>query len=116
MKFKKWVFQNEEEGGYHFYCPGCEGPHTIATSGNVKWSVTNADTLPIVSPSIKVTYPANPDAPEDFIEWRTERICHSYIGCNGAKPGQIIFLNDCTHHLAGKVVDLPEYPIQEISE
>ena len=36
--------------------------------------------------------------------------CHSFIGCNGAQPGQIVFLNDCTHELAGKIVDLPDIP------
>ena len=36
-------------------------------------------------------------------------LCHSYVGINGAKPGQIIYLNDSQHYLAGKVVDLPEF-------
>ena len=34
--------------------------------------------------------------------------CHSFIGCNGAQPGQITFLGDCTHALANQTVDLPE--------
>lgn len=34
--------------------------------------------------------------------------CHSFIGCNGAQPGQITFLGDCTHALASQTVDLPE--------
>ena len=35
-------------------------------------------------------------------------VCHSFVGCNGALPGQIIFLSDCTHDLAGQVVDLAD--------
>jgi hypothetical protein len=34
--------------------------------------------------------------------------CHSFIGINGAQPGQIKFLDDCTHALKGQTVDLPE--------
>lgn len=37
-------------------------------------------------------------------------VCHSFVGCNGAQPGQIIFLGDCTHHLANQTVDLPDIP------
>jgi len=40
-------------------------------------------------------------ASEEFKEWRTERICHSFI-----TDGKIQFLSDCTHHLAGQTVDL----------
>lgn len=35
--------------------------------------------------------------------------CHSYIGCNGAAPGQIKYLDDCTHALKGQTVDLPDF-------
>jgi hypothetical protein len=50
-----------------------------------------------------VTYPANPDAIEEFKEWRTERVCHSFV-----TDGKIQFLGDCTHALAGQTVELPE--------
>lgn len=36
------------------------------------------------------------------------RICHSFVSCNGAQPGEIVFLSDSTHHLAGQVRPLPD--------
>ena len=41
------------------------------------------------------------------------RVCHSFVGCNGAQPGEIIFLPDSTHHLAGQVRPLPEWRYDE---
>ncbi|MCL4695464.1 MAG: hypothetical protein KJ023_00155 [Burkholderiaceae bacterium] len=37
-------------------------------------------------------------------------VCHSFVGCNGAQPGQIVFLSDCTHALAGQVRELAPFP------
>jgi hypothetical protein len=59
---------------------------------------------PTVTPSILVTYPANPDALEEFKEWRLERRCHVFV-----KNGKIQFLADCTHPLAGSTVDIPDW-------
>lgn len=36
--------------------------------------------------------------------------CHSFVGCNGAQPGEVIFLSDCTHSLAGQILPLPDLP------
>lgn len=36
--------------------------------------------------------------------------CHTFVGCNGAQPGQIIYLGDCSHALAGQVRPLAEMP------
>jgi hypothetical protein len=52
-----------------------------------------------------VRYPANPEAEEEFKEWRTERVCHSFI-----TDGQIQFLGDCTHPMAGQTVPIPKWP------
>ena len=30
--------------------------------------------------------------------------------CNGAQPGEVIFLSDCSHALAGTVQPLPDLP------
>ena len=59
---------------------------------------------PTVSPSIRISYPANPNALEEFKEWRLERCCHMFV-----KDGKIQFLNDCTHLLAGLTVDIPDW-------
>lgn len=88
-----------------FNCPGCECGHMIRISGaHPVWEWNGDLDNPTVSPSIRVTYPANPNALEEFKEWRLERTCHMYV-----KEGKIQFLADCTHPLAGLTVDIPDW-------
>lgn len=88
-----------------FDCPGCGMPHEVRVGVPDRpcWTFNFDVDRPTFSPSILVTYPANPNAAEEFKEWRRTRICHSYV-----RNGRIEFLSDCTHALAGKTVDLPE--------
>jgi hypothetical protein len=77
-----------------FQCPGCNAPHGIPVDGSRGWQWNGSLDKPTVTPSILVNVSGgNPTVP----------ICHSFI-----IEGQIQFLNDCTHKLAGKTVDLPE--------
>lgn len=91
------------------HCPGCDSAHMVRVAGpggmgaGPKWDFNDNFDMPTIAPSILVTYPANPDADDDFAEWRQERKCHSYV-----RNGRIEFLSDCTHALASKTVDLPE--------
>ncbi|MGB3290916.1 MAG: DUF6527 family protein [Burkholderiaceae bacterium] len=89
-----------------FLCPGCDDYHSIAIGSGPgpRWDYNGNPEKPTFTPSVKVTYPANPDADDDFKEWRTERVCHSFV-----RDGRIQFLGDCTHALAGQTVDLPEW-------
>lgn len=96
--------------GVNFFCPGCDEFHSIWTEGNgPKWGFNGDYVKPTFTPSIKVTWPANPNAKEEFKEWRTERICHSFV-----TDGRIQFLGDCTHALAGQTVELPPWPHGDI--
>lgn len=97
-------------GGGHlaFWCPGCNQAHSIPVTGPRAWGYNNNPDKPTFTPSIKVTWPAKPDAVERFKEWRTERVCHSFV-----TDGQIQFLSDCTHRLAGKTLPLPDFRISE---
>ena len=82
---------------YAFHCPGCDDLHTIRYQGTEPvWQVTGAaENVPTVSPSIMVNGgKRNPEA----------HTCHSFI-----KDGQIQFLGDCMHALAGQTVALPEF-------
>lgn len=87
-------------------CPGCGSTHRIqhGEGSGPRWSWNGDAEKPTFSPSVLVTYPANPDADEEFKEWRTERRCHSFV-----TDGRIQFLSDCTHEKAGQTVDLPEW-------
>ena len=86
-----------------FKCPGCNQAHSIKYGGD-GWGWNGSADKPTFTPSVKMTFPANPNASEEFKEWRTERICHSFV-----TDGRIQFLGDCTHSLAGQTVDLLEF-------
>lgn len=89
-----------------FFCPGCGGYHEIThgVDDRPRWTWNGDLKKPTFTPSVLVNYPANPNASEEFKEWRKERICHSFV-----TDGKIQFLSDCTHQLAGQTVDLPEW-------
>jgi hypothetical protein len=84
-------FSNDEETQYLFYCPGCENHHSVRVKGKGSWTVTGLETdCPTVHPSI--------------LSKTGLKICHLFI-----KNGKIEYLRDCTHSLAGKTVDIPDF-------
>lgn len=93
------IFEHLNNDSLTIFCPACKCGHTI----NKTWQFDGNKDMPTISPSILVTWAANPNASEEFKEYRNTRVCHSYV-----RNGQIEFLSDCTHHLAGKIVDLPD--------
>lgn len=80
------------------WCPGCNRLHRFNVYGpnevtGAKWSWDKNAERPTFTPSLKISMNGGKD------------ICHSFL-----QNGQWKFLNDCTHHLAGKTVDLPDLP------
>ena len=71
------------DGTALFYCPGCDSTHGVPVTGDRKWGWNGSLDAPTFTPSILVTYPANPAAVEEFKEWRTERRCHSFVTMEG---------------------------------
>lgn len=90
--------------GFSFFCPGCGSAHTINTNPG-GWGFNGNVESPTFTPSVLVTHEANPEADERFKEWRTKRVCHSFV-----TDGNIQFLSDCTHELAGQTVPLADFP------
>lgn len=89
--------KNETEVQMFFECPGCNIGHSFRIKGKGPiWTWNNDTEKPTFSPSL-------------LVRWHkggiggTKEVCHSFV-----KNGQIQFLSDCTHHLAGKTVDLKE--------
>jgi hypothetical protein len=109
--------------GLMFWCPGCEGPHHINVNPGWTW---NGDVdRPVFSPSVLVRsghYAPHHKPGDDcwctYIAEHPEHdkprfrcgICHSFVGSSGAQPGEIVFLSDSTHALAGATVPLPSWP------
>lgn len=130
MKLKR--FEGPVNAGYSFWCAGCKECHMIVTEAKPgysgpTWSFNGDVDRPVISPSILVTsgHHCRGFKPGDSC-WCTANaeeiaagrepysyscgICHTFIGYSGAQPGQIVYLNDCTHALAGQTIDLPEIP------
>lgn len=101
------ILRSVAGNGLSFWCPGCETLHQInvGIGTGPRWGWNNSVDKPTFTPSILVTYPAVPDAEEDFKEWRTARVCHSFV-----TDGNIQFLSDCTHSLAGQTIPIPTLP------
>jgi len=79
-----------------FGCPGCQMLHglNVELDGMPRWHFDGNLDKPTFSPSVLVQF--------NWGEKRDPKVCHSFV-----RNGRIEFLDDCTHHLAGQTVDLP---------
>lgn len=78
---------------YVFHCPGCGYSHPFEVECAERgWTWNGSMDKPTFSPSLLVW------------ENRPESRCHSFV-----RDGQIQFLSDCHHSLAGKTVDIPDW-------
>jgi hypothetical protein len=102
------------EGGYlFFWCPGCGESHMIRARkpGEARgWDFNGDYDRPTFVPSVKVEGKRRiTDAERDRIMAGEkvevpDVVCHSYV-----RDGQIHFLGDCTHGLAGQTVPLAPF-------
>lgn len=96
------VFRLAEGRHLLFWCPGCDGAHHVQVSEGPgpRWGFDGNYDRPTLTPSVLVTY-NGPDAGRDGAP---PAICHSFV-----RSGQIEFLGDCTHSLAGQTVPLKPF-------
>lgn len=88
--------------GLTYACVHC-GAHTICTKGAGAWGWNGDIEKPVFTPSVLLH--------REQTEHHPRYVCHSFVGCNGAQPGEVVYLSDCTHDLAGQVVPFPELPV-----
>lgn len=113
--------RNVAGGGLTFWCQGCREAHTVWTGQGPgpRWTWNGDVERPVFGPSVLVR--GLQALRDERGRWTGEyrrgadghplqQVCHTFVGCNGAQPGEIIFLGDCTHELAGKVLPLAELP------
>lgn len=107
------ILRNGSDNGLTWWCPGCDHAHQIRHGEGTgpRWRWNGDAEKPTFEPSVLVTYPGNPNASDQFKEWRTTRVCHSFV-----VDGAMQFLGDCTHALAGQTVPIPAWPIAEWSD
>lgn len=99
------VLRNLGGGRLSFDCEGCGMPHSVMTGvgSGPRWSWDGSMENPTFTPSVLVTWSEPSDNPDEFDDPSKDvkKVCHSFI-----TGGVIQYLNDCTHHLAGKSVTL----------
>lgn len=115
------VLRAGPDNGLWFFCPGCASPHRIqhGEGAGPRWGWNGCAEKPTFTPSVLVTW-RSPEAEGDADELKAQierkrtdgtpipyrdRCCHSFV-----TDGQIQFLSDCTHSLAGQTVPLPAWP------
>lgn len=118
------LLRTDSAGRLMFWCPGCDELHVVSRRDDATgrgWTYNENPNKPTFSPSILVRGVAikGGDAeldrileeyklPEDrermLADKRINTVCHSFV-----TDGQIQFLGDCTHGLAGQTVPLPTF-------
>ncbi len=97
-----------------FWCPGCDQAHQIAhgSGDGPRWGWNGSGDAPTFTPSVLVTGVQDLTDAEHAAYMAGAQLleprpmcCHSFV-----RDGQIQFLADCTHALAGKTVALPDWP------
>lgn len=78
-----------EGNAWLFWCPGCATHHAPAVA---RWSRAGSTTSPTLSPSV-------------VTEYADGRRCHLFV-----REGKLVFLDDCTHALAGQTVPMEPIP------
>lgn len=106
-----------EGGRVGYWCPGCDCAHVLTVEPGHEgpcWDWNGDCEAPSFSPSVRCQYDhwEPPVTAENLVEWRRQPwqqhkvtdICHAFV-----TDGQVQFLMDSTHKLAGKTVPLPDY-------
>lgn len=91
--------------GWMIFCPGCQCGHLFREkmdNGSPGWSFNGDEQRPTFNPSMLVH--ANPLKGDEIPGYKPQGRCHSFI-----RDGQIQFLADCDHSLAGQTVPLEPF-------
>jgi len=97
------IATKDNEAAFAFFCPGCKETHVIwYKSSRVQWDWNGDVDKPTVQPSYRVFHPAKT---ENGVAVPEITLCHCFI-----RDGNIQFLSDCAHKLAGQTVPIPDWP------
>lgn len=100
---------NKETGRVWFLCPGCNIHHQVKVEDRNSWRWNGSVDAPTLHPSVLVTgfLPLTDDEHQLVMSGTKVEpvpfVCHSFV-----TDGRVQFLDDCTHHLVGQTVDLPD--------
>ena len=96
------IEENGQTVGYSFDCPGCRAKHDVhirphKNSIGASWDFNGNPEKPTFSPSIRNRVSFNRES------GKPDYVCHLFV-----TNGEIRFLSDCTHSLAGLAFPIPE--------
>lgn len=113
-ELRRWRNSETGEAGelVWFWCAGCNTHHAINPKG---WTWNGDSERPTFSPSVLVRCTVlteeglamvdRHEHPADGKYPSRDTVCHSFV-----RDGQIQYLGDCTHALAGQTVPLEDLP------
>jgi Family of unknown function (DUF6527) len=92
-----------EGGRVAFWCPACNRGHalTMRSATGDGWGWNDDADVPTFTPSVLTKYNRS-DAGQNG---PPPAVCHLYV-----TNGRLLYLGDCTHAMAGKTVDMPDWP------
>lgn len=89
------------------WCPGCNEAHSIRIEGGPPvWTFDGDYEKPTFAPSI-LCFTTYDDEGDPLPGGQRRTLCHYFI-----RSGMIEFCGDSPHALAGKTVELPDWPYQ----
>lgn len=101
--------------GFSHWCPACEQMHHISINrdGGPNWTFDGNVEAPTFAPSVRIGGKQRINEQGRWTgEWRRgpdgkalDGCCHYFL-----HAGQLQFLPDCTHALAGQTIPLPDLP------
>ncbi|MGB3043671.1 MAG: DUF6527 family protein [Xanthobacteraceae bacterium] len=115
---KRGILRVADGGVLMFWCPGCDGAHQVQVGegGGPRWGFNSNYEKPTFTPSVLIRsghYVPGQDGKECWCTYEKRigksapfacSVCHSFV-----RDGQIQFLSDCTHALAGQTVPLRDF-------
>lgn len=90
------LLRAEDDRRWIFYCPGCEEHH----GPNDSWAFNGDAERPTFNPSILVQGTSGGYGTDEPLR---DTRCHIFV-----RDGQIQYLSDCTHALAGQTVPMED--------
>jgi hypothetical protein len=118
MKALSNVLRAQGENGLSFWCVPCGCSHSVTVIGSNPWGWNNNVEKPTFTPSVLVTsghFDRSHDGGDCWCSYNERHpedpsgfkclCCHSYV-----TDGNIQYLNDCAHELAGQTVPLAPFP------
>lgn len=96
------AMEYSDGSGWSVFCPACQSAHKFRKG---VWTFSGNLEIPTFSPSMLVRGALRSPTRESLDgSDGLYGVCHSFV-----TNGKIQFLSDCTHTLAGQVVDLPDF-------